>query len=343
MQGLTSKWSYVVGENRVYFTKLPPGQYTFKIKAANLSGVWNEEPTTFRVTVLPPWWQSTTAFGIYGLLAMGSVALAFRLLGKRNRAKMAERMQAFENEKEKELYQAKINFFINIAHEIRTPLTLIKSPLDKVNQDTKLSASTRNYLAIVNKNANRLLDLVNQLLDFRKTEIKGYKLNFIQTDIIALIYETYDRFYDTAERESLQMRVEENVKSLPVYIDKEACTKILSNLLSNAVKYARSKIVIRFQVYENEHFTIDIMNDGNPIPEEIKEKIFEPFFRDDSSIHKSGTGLGLPLARSLAEMHEGSLTLESTSSELITFRLRLPIHQPNSLRLETEKTAPPAV
>lgn len=343
MQGLTSKWSYVVGENRVYFTKLPPGEYAFKVKAANLSGVWNEEPATFRVIVRPPWWRSAAALVIYALLAMGCVAIGFFLVSKRGRAKMAEKMQAFENEKEKELYQAKINFFINIAHEIRTPLTLIKSPLEKVNQDAKLSENTRNYLAIVNKNACRLLDLVNQLLDFRKTEIKGYKLNFIQTDIIALIHETYDRFYDTAEQEALQMMIEENVKSLPVFIDQEACTKILSNLLSNAVKYAKSKIVIRVQVQESEQFTIDIMNDGSPIPEEIKEKIFEPFFRDASSIHKSGTGLGLPLARSLAEMHEGSLTLEPSSSDLITFRLRLPIHQPNSLRLEIEKPEPPVV
>lgn len=341
MRGLQSKWSHVVGENRVYFTKLPPGEYTFQVKAANLSGVWNEQPATLRVTVLPPWWLSTAAWGLYVILAIGGVAAGFFTATQRSRTKMAEKMQAFEHEKEKELYQAKINFFINIAHEIRTPLTLIKSPMEKVNRDTRLSETTRNYLSIVNKNANRLLDLVNQLLDFRKTEIKGYKLNFVRTDIIALIQETYDRFYDTAERESLQMTIEEQVESFPVFIDKEACTKILSNLLSNAVKYAKSKIVIRFRMEEGEQFTIDVMNDGRPIPAEIREKIFEPFFRDEASGLKSGTGLGLPLARSLAEMHEGSLTLEASSSELITFRLRLPIHQPDSLGLEAEKPESP--
>lgn len=184
---------------------------------------------------------------------------------------------------------------------------------------------------------NRLLDLVNQLLDFRKTEIEGYKLNFIHTDIIALMQETFERFHDTAEQEALQMIIECNVKSFYAFIDKEACTKILSNLLSNAIKYARSKIIVRFETQDGERFTIDIMNDGKPISEEIKEKIFEPFYRDDSSIHKSGTGLGLPLARSLAEMHEGSLTLEESPAGLIIFRLRLPVNQPNSLKLEEEK------
>ncbi|MGK4225961.1 ATP-binding protein [Parabacteroides distasonis] len=133
------------------------------------------------------------------------------------------------------------------------------------------------------------------------------------------------------------MIIECNVKSFYAFIDKEACTKILSNLLSNAIKYARSKIIVRFEAQDGERFTIDIMNDGKPISEEIKEKIFEPFYRDDSSIHKSGTGLGLPLARSLAEMHEGSLTLEESPAGLIIFRLRLPVNQPNSLKLEEEK------
>ena len=337
MEGLSSKWYHVVGENRVYFTKLPPGNYTFKVKAANLSGIWNDEPAMFQITILPPWWLSTKALILYGIIAIGCVVLLIFIISRHNKANIQQKIQEFENEKEKELYQAKIGFFINIAHEIRTPLTLIKSPLEKVTRDIKLSPSAKNYLTIVDKNANRLLDLVNQLLDFRKTEIEGYKLNFIHTDIIALMQETFERFHDTAEQEALQMIIECNVKSFYAFIDKEACTKILSNLLSNAIKYARSKIIVRFEAQDGERFTIDIMNDGKPISEEIKEKIFEPFYRDDSSIHKSGTGLGLPLARSLAEMHEGSLTLEESPAGLIIFRLRLPVNQPNSLKLEEEK------
>lgn len=337
MEGLSSKWYHVVGENRVYFTKLSPGNYTLKVKTANLSGIWNDVPATFNITILPPWWLSTTSLIIYGIIALGFIVLLFFLINKHSKTEIRNKIQEFENEKEKELYLAKINFFINIAHEIRTPLTLIKSPLEKVIRDIKLSPAAKNYLAIVDKNANRLLDLVNQLLDFRKTEIEGYKLNFVHTDIILLIHETYERFQDTAEKESLQMVIEEDMKSFYAFVDKEACTKILSNLLSNAIKYAKSKIIIRFESKVNDQFTIDIMNDGNPISNEIKEKIFKPFYRDESSIHKSGTGLGLPLARSLAEMHEGSLTLEDTSSGLITFRLCLPVNQPNSLKLDEGK------
>lgn len=342
MEGLTSKWYHVIGENRAYFTKLPPGKYTFKVKAANISGIWNETPTSFHITILPPWWFSPFALVIYALLSLGLIYIFALVVINHSKAKLQQKIQEFENEKEKELYQAKIDFFINIAHEIRTPLTLIKSPLEKVTHDIKLPQNAKNYLDIVDKNANRLLDLVNQLLDFRKTEIEGYKLNFVPTDIISLLHETYERFHDTAEQGSLQMVIEENVKSFIVFIDKEACTKIISNLLSNAIKYAKSRIIIRFSTQENEQFTIDIINDGCPISDEIKSKIFEPFYRDESSIHKSGTGLGLPLARSLAEMHEGSLTLEESSSKLITFRLRLPINQPNSLQLEEKDKKEPS-
>ena len=127
MEGLSSKWYHVVGENRVYFTKLPPGNYTFKVKAANLSGIWNDEPAMFQITILPPWWLSTKALILYGIIAIGCVVLLIFIISRHNKANIQQKIQEFENEKEKELYQAKIDFFINIAHEIRTPLTLIKS------------------------------------------------------------------------------------------------------------------------------------------------------------------------------------------------------------------------
>ena len=123
----------------------------------------------------------------------------------------------------------------------------------------------------MDKNANRLLDLVNQLLDFRKTEIEGYKLNFIHTDIIALMQETFERFHDTAEQEALQMIIECNVKSFYAFIDKEACTKILSNLLSNAIKYARSKIIVRFETQDGERLTSNKWNVGSPWAKWIKQ------------------------------------------------------------------------
>lgn len=342
MEGLDTKWTYITGDHKAYFTKLSPGQYTFKVKAANVSGVWTEEPTLLHITILPPWWLSPVAWFVYVLIAFVTCALVIWSVIRHNKEAIRRQMQTFESDKEKELYRAKINFFINIAHEIRTPLTLIKSPLDKVISHTELPPDAKSYLDIVNKNANRLLALVNQLLDFRKTEIKEYSLNFIKTDIVSLLYETAERFRDTAEQESLQLSIETEIPSYPVFIDNEACTKILSNLLSNAVKYARSHIIIKFAILNEDRFAIDMVNDGEKISEETKEKIFEPFFRGESSAHKSGTGLGLPLARSLAEMHRGTLELTDAHQPFITFRLCLPVNQPHSIKFaDDEKVTPP--
>ena len=334
MEGLSKEWTEVIGENTIYFTKLPPGTYTFMLKAANISGIWGD-PVTLQITILPPWWFSTWTKILYVVIFIGSTVLLLLFVARRNKKKMLQMMKDFENAKEKELYKAKINFFINIAHEIRTPLTLIKTPLEQLAKDTGLSAAAKNYISTINKNTDRLLNLVNQLLDFRKTEIKGYKLNFVQIDIIYLIHEIYDYFHDTVERKSLRLDIESNKDTFYAFVDKEACTKILSNLLSNAIKYARSIIIIRFQAYDNDQFTIEVINDGEKISDENKEKIFEPFFRSNPNAH-IGTGLGLPLARSLAEMHDGTLELLESMPGYTTFRITLPVNHPQSLHLQDE-------
>ena len=186
-------------------------------------------------------------------------------------------IDGFENEKEKEIYRSKIDFFINVAHEIRTPLTLIKLPLEKVINDIELSKEAEKYLTVIQKNTNRLNNLIDQLLDFRKTETDGYKLNFVNHDIIAIIDEMFARFYTTGEARSITMLFTPPVKEFYAYIDKEAFIKIISNLLNNAIKYADKKVVIKFFIPSDNHFAIDIMNDGEPIKSGVRELIFKPW------------------------------------------------------------------
>ena len=174
----------------------------------------------------------------------------FGLLGKflidRNKHKVQRQLKAFEHEKEKELYQSKIDFFLHIAHEIRTPLTLIKGPLDRMEEDHSLSEHTRKYLKTIDKNANWLLDLINQLLDFKKTEINDYPLTLTNEDAYLLLQETVDRFKDTAEQAHLQVEMHAQVETWTACVDRTAYIKILSNLLSNAVKYAEHWICVKF-------------------------------------------------------------------------------------------------
>ncbi len=262
---------------------------------------------------------------------IGIIAGSFWSWRRKTKRTMAYNMQLFEDQKEKELYQAKIDFFINIAHEIRTPLTLIKNPLERLLKSDKIGEKENKSLTLMDKNVSRLLSLVNQLLDFRKTEIEGYRLSFVRTEIVSLLNETAKRFQESATAHNL-------------FVDKEAITKIFSNLFTNAIKYASGSIIVRLQLAPDyETFTIDFINDGTPIPTELREKIFEPFYRMDGDAgSKPGTGLGLPLARSLAEMHHGGLQVETftDSPSMTMFRLTLPVKLPESIKQpEEEATA----
>lgn len=336
MEGFDKDWVYQDHANKAYYTQLPPGNYTFKVKATNISGIWNDIPTELKIIITPPWWSSIIAKIIYFVLFALGCYYVFRQIKRQNQKKLEQEIKSFENDKEKELYQAKINFFINIAHEIRTPLTLIKSPLEKVMDNQKIPPEAQSYLQTVEKNTGRLLNLANQLLDFRKTEMDGYRLNFVKTDIVKLLEEICIRFKDTAEERKLSFETHYYIKKKEVYIDKEACTKIISNLLSNALKYASSQIIISIDYLEgSEIVSLEVGNDGENIPRDIRSQIFEPFFRGEYSVHKTGTGLGLPLARSLAEMHKGSLEL-ADDNPFTTFRLCLPINQPDSIKLSED-------
>lgn len=334
------EWIPIGERNTVYFTELHPGEYIFEVKAANLSKSWNDTPTRLYIQILPPWWTSLTAYGVYILIGLASAIVCIYIWRLKTKRTMSYNMQMFEDQKEKELYQAKIDFFINIAHEIRTPLTLIKNPLERLLKSDKMGEKEGNSLLLMDKNVNRLLSLVNQLLDFRKMEIEGYRLSFVRTEIVSLITDTAKRFQELATENNLLLNLNLTVQELNVFVDKEAVTKILSNLFSNAVKYAASSIIVRLQISNNyETFIIDFINDGTPIPVEMREKIFEPFYRIKETDHKPGTGLGLPLARSLAEMHHGTLQLINLPETQALFRVTLPLKLPESIKPVEEETS----
>jgi DNA-binding response OmpR family regulator len=179
------------------------------------------------------------------------------------------------------------------------------------------------------KNTDRLLDLTNQLLDFRKTETNGFSLSFVKTDITELLADTFLRFKPMAEQKNLQYEFVHTPKNLYAYVDIEAFTKIISNLINNAIKYSKS--VVEMELLEQKEdettFSIEIRNNGHIVPYEMREKIFEPFFRLKESEKQIGTGIGLSLSRSLAELHKGLLVLNKSINNLNIFMLTLPIHQ----------------
>ncbi|HUC80076.1 MAG TPA: two-component regulator propeller domain-containing protein [Flavisolibacter sp.] len=331
MEGIDTKWNTLEKNRKVYFTNLAPGKYTFKLKAANGSGVWNENETTFTIVILPPWWQSSAAYTIYSLLVLGLAIFAFRSYHLRMKRKSQERLELLHFEKEKELYEAKMKFFTNIAHEIRTPLTLIKGPLERVINLAAEIPGVKNSLAIMERNTNRLIELTNQLLDYRQTEAGGFTLSFTEENISQLLQDTYFSFKPLAEKKRMTYNLHLAKEPLIAYADGEALTKILSNLFSNAIKYGEKKVMVRllFQAVEKT-FTIEIKNDGDTVPEGMQEKIFEPFVRLKKNEKQKGTGIGLALARSLAQLHGGTLQLK-TEEGCNVFVLTLPVYQEKQL------------
>jgi ligand-binding sensor domain-containing protein/signal transduction histidine kinase len=329
MDGIDRNWTYLKQNRKAYFTDLSPGKYTFSVKASNSSGVWNTRETLLQIEILPAWWLSNFAFVLYGL-SLGILVFVFiKRDHKKMERKNARRMEVFENEKEKEIYHAKIEFFTNIAHEIRTPLTLIKGPMEKLIKRAGEIPDMEKNLKVMNKNTDRLLDLTNQLLDFRKTETNGFSLNFVQTNISEALRDIALNFQINAEQRNLDYSIVLPPEKLLAYIDLEAFRKIISNLIDNAIKYGKSRISITL-LPENtveDYFIVSVSNDGRPIQAELHEKIFEPFFRAKEAEIKPGTGIGLSLSRSLAELHSGSLVFEKSQEGFNIFVLKLPIHQ----------------
>ena len=192
-----------------------------------------------------------------------------------------------------------------------------------------------NYLKIMERNTNRLIDLTNQLLDFKQTEISSFSLSFIRADIAAILVETYHNFKPLAEQNKLQFHLSIPADAVYAYIDFDAFSKILYNLFGNAVKYAETTIVIELQpmVASSKYFTITTKNDGFIIPNNMKEKIYQPFFRLKETEKQKGTGIGLALSRSLAQLHTGTLVLGEPEANMNVFVLTLPLHQDNEFNL----------
>lgn len=338
LEGFDEGWLTIGESPLVTYSNLGYGDYVFKVKASNSDGVWNEQETSLHLSILPPFYLSGWAYCFYVLFFMGCLVCAIFYFKRRNYRKQHRQMEMFEQEKEREVYHAKIDFFTNVAHEIRTPLTLIKGPLENIILKKEVDSETKEDLYIMKQNTERLLNLTNQLLDFRKTETRGFRLNFTECDVVAVLRETYLRFTSLAKQKGLDFILELPQECFMADVNQEALTKIISNLLNNGVKYASTYLRISLETDEKV-FHIRTFNDGEMIPDTMKEEIFKPFVRLDKEDEvTTGTGIGLALSRSLAELHQGSLMMEK-GEEVNCFCLTLPVNQDSTITLSAENVS----
>lgn len=338
LEGFDKGWNYVGSQHSTTYTNLPAGTYTFRVKASNNDNIWNEEGTSIRIIVHPPFYLSLPFKIGYVLLFLLALGLLLRYVIRRSEKKHAKAIDELNSKKEIEIHEAKINFFTMIAHEIRTPVSLIIGPLEKIMQSTHIPTNERQELEIIDRNSQRLLYLVNQLLDFRKVEQKEIRMKFSSQSIKELMQAVCERFSPTLQQNGVSFSVTYPDEHFHADVDKEALTKVLSNLLTNANKYTQSRIEVRFQEHlEKQTFSIEVQDNGKGMSEEELTKIFKPFYQ--ASENKPGTGIGLSIVKGIVEAHHGQVNVTSQPGHGSSFMITLPQKQENLSAEEEENQA----
>lgn len=318
--------------NKISFTNLAPGKYTLEVK---LESEGRETVKSLRIIITPPWWWSWWAITFYCIILVLSVLLWFLWYRGYKEKSIREREQRFSISKEKELYRNKVNFFTEIAHEIRTPLSLIDIPLEALEDLEIGDEQAKRYIHVMRQNTTRLLQLTTQLLDFEKIDSSRLTLKSENVNVTELLNQTLDRFEPTMKLSGKCVTRNIPEKPIRVSIDKEALTKILSNLLNNALKYSKSRIDVTLDAGEKD-FSISVASDGAKICREERDRIFDPFYQTtDAKAGHNGVGIGLPLSRSLAVLLNGSLILLDNPDETNIFMVTLPLNPEISIKQET--------
>lgn len=334
LEGLNDEWIDLGTENKIFFTELPTGDYKFYLKSQVRNEEWGAEHLVLKIKVLPPLLLSSPAYAFYFILFFVLIYTSFKYYHMQIKAKNNRQIKLLDNKMKKEVYKSKIKFFTDISHEIRTPLTLIKSPLEIIEKKAQNYPEIKENIFLISRNTKRLLDLVNQLLDFSKIEKEEVKLTFINNNINELLSNTIIRFQQAFHNKNINLSHTMPEEDIFAFVDAEAVKKILSNLLGNAKKYSKSQVTISLSATK-ESFTLRIENDGNIIPIDLRSKIFEPFYRLPSDYNIKGSGIGLSLARSLAKLHKGSLQMDLSNSTVNIFILKMPLHQEREFNLNS--------
>ncbi|WP_241159958.1 hybrid sensor histidine kinase/response regulator transcription factor [Parabacteroides sp. ZJ-118] len=339
MEGFDADWTTVdARRRRVTYTNLNPGTYTFQVKARNNDGVWSKAVTRLEITILPPFWATGWAIALYVITGVLSACGAMRFILRVQQRRLEREQERAIARKQHEVDEMKLRFFTNVSHEFRTPLTLILTPLEKLMK-TEENAETRQILRLIHRNADRLLKLVNQLLDFRKIDARGGDTLVLSTgDIVPFVRDVAYSFKELSEQRQIRFSFSSVFTSLPMRFDTDKVFKIVSNLLSNAFKFTPEggAITVTLSLAPDregrDQLRIAVADSGIGIPADKQEAIFDRFYQVPSSDKGNpamGTGIGLHLCREFARMHQGSVAVRSEPGAGSTFTVTLPLLPPD--------------
>lgn len=324
LEGLDKDWITKVGQTEVTYTIQKPGSYLFRLKGGNSDGLWNPTEKKLKIIVLPPPWRSSLAYFIYALLLIGLGLAALWFLRLRHRL----RLEQVTKQKQKEVHEIKVRFFTNITHEFRTPLTLILGQLDELTAKKSLNGNSMNKLFEVKKNANRLLNLVNQLLTFRKLETDYIQIKAAKQNIVVILDEIIQSFKNTALDRSIQLSFHKPNDEILLWFDRDKLEKVFYNLLSNAFKFTEDRGEITLSIEEHKAFIIiSLQDNGKGIAPEFHEQIFKRFYESDVPVQRTikGSGIGLAISKQMVELHSGEITVDSQKGAGATFSVKLPL------------------
>ena len=327
LKGLENSWYTVTDPNSVTFRNLPPGNYCFKVKTRIRNQEWSEAVASLDIHINPPVWL--TWWAKLGYIIVGVFILYIVLLVYKKRLDMESlyELEKKNHEHEQELNNERLRFYTNITHELRTPLTLILGPLEDMQKSNSLSGKDSQKISVIHQSAIRLLNLINQILEFRKTETQNKKLCVSRDNLAALVHEIGLKYKELNRKPDIDFCLEIEKENMPLYFDKEVVTIILDNLISNAIKYTEKGTITLglHQVVRNNihHTEISVSDTGFGIAPDALPRIFERYYQEGSEHQASGTGIGLALVKNLVVLHEGEIRVESSLNVGSTFYFSL--------------------
>ncbi|GAB3940821.1 hybrid sensor histidine kinase/response regulator transcription factor [Spirosoma harenae] len=346
--GVDQDWVQNGNRHFVNYTNLSPGTYTFRVKAANGDGIWNTKGASVQIVILPPWWATWWAYGIYAFLAIGAIWVFIRFYTNRIRQQQEFELNRREAEQLKTVDELKTRFFSNITHEFRTPLSLILSPVEKLLQDNRFDGSTHQTLRLIQRNADQLLRLINQLLDLSKLEARRMDTSLMRGDVVDFVNHMVESFRPAAEQKGVRLIYSADPITQEYLFDADKWEKILTNLLSNALKFTAEggQVTVTLQAIkapladELSGVHLQIADTGIGIAPEHLQHIFDRFYQVDTSRTRAyeGTGIGLALVKELVDLIRGAIKVESQQGVGTMFDLILLIHP-----ITANAEAPPVV
>lgn len=348
--GLNDNWINTDFNGKANFINLPPNNYVFEVKAANNAGVWNKKINKISINIIPPIWKRWYAYLLYSLLFIYSIYLYRKQVINREKLKTEISMGKIQMESEEQMHQMKLQFFTNISHEFRTPLTLIHGPVSRLLKTGINHESSNKQLILIKNNTDRLLRLINQFLDFRRADSGKLKLKPINTDLISFCKNVFNSFEEHANHRTFDFSFNPEISDLKIDFDADKLDKVLVNVLSNAFKYSSDNSTISLSIKNNkksiynaewnqytigkdintDYVEISISDNGDGISIDKLPLIFNRFFQAETNYNK-GTGIGLSLSTNYISLHNGQLTISTKETKGTTVYIYIPQNQLNTL------------